>query len=87
LSSSYRAFEASWFIESVARKTQSNQGTNEVNALNAVGFEHLADFQKENMIINREKFRKERGYYDEILKISSFTPSIYNDLYAIVMLL
>jgi hypothetical protein len=30
-----------------------------------VGFEHLADFQKENMIINRENFRKDRGYYDE----------------------
>jgi hypothetical protein len=23
------------------------------------------DYQKENMIINREKFREERGFYDE----------------------
>jgi hypothetical protein len=62
LSSSWKSFEASWFLKSVEKGTESNQ---EVNALNAVGFEHLADFQKENMIINREKFRKERGYYDE----------------------
>jgi hypothetical protein len=62
LSSSWKSFEASWFLKSVEKETEPNQ---EVNALNAVGFEHLADFQKENMIINRENFRKDRGYYDE----------------------
>jgi hypothetical protein len=62
LSSSYRAFEASWFIESVARKTQSNQ---EVNALNAVGFEHLPKYQVENLMKEREKTMKERGLCDK----------------------
>jgi hypothetical protein len=61
LSSSWKSFEASWYLKSVEKETE----TKEVNALNAVGFEHLPDYQKENMIIEREKFRKERGFYDE----------------------
>jgi hypothetical protein len=61
LGSSWKSFEASWFLKSVEKETEPK----EVNALNAVGFEHLPDYQKENMIINREKFREERGFYDE----------------------
>jgi hypothetical protein len=37
----------------------------EVNALNAVGFEHLPKYQVENLMKEREKTMKERGLYDK----------------------
>jgi hypothetical protein len=64
LSSSWKSFESSWFLNSVAKQNECSQGANK-NSLNAVGFEHLPTYQKENLIREREKIRKERGFYDE----------------------